>query len=194
MFLHPGPPKTLPHPGSSRSFHSNPRRIPVLDIHELAAGKLAALLTRNAGRDLFDAHQLLSKTPLEGERLRLAFVIYGAMSRKDWRTVSAKDAEVPARELRDKLYPLLRRTDAERIPSIKTWARELSRECRQSLSAVLPLSDREREFLDRILDHGQIEGSLLTSDPALLDRIRRHPGLEWKAQNVREYKRRRGSP
>src|SRR3970040_2338540 len=33
--------------------------VPVLDIHELAAGKLAALLSRTASRDLFDASQLL---------------------------------------------------------------------------------------------------------------------------------------
>ena len=31
-------------------------QIPVLDLHELAAGKLAALLARQASRDLFDAH------------------------------------------------------------------------------------------------------------------------------------------
>lgn len=37
-------------------------QIPVLDLHELAAGKLAALLARKASRDLFDAHQLLTRS------------------------------------------------------------------------------------------------------------------------------------
>jgi len=40
-----GPLGTLPTPA-----------FPILDIHELAAGKLAALLARRASRDLFDAH------------------------------------------------------------------------------------------------------------------------------------------
>ena len=30
-----------------------------LDVHKIAAGKLCALLSRQTGRDLFDAHQLL---------------------------------------------------------------------------------------------------------------------------------------
>jgi predicted nucleotidyltransferase component of viral defense system len=34
-------------------------RAPVLDIHELAAGKLSALFDRRVSRDLFDAHYLL---------------------------------------------------------------------------------------------------------------------------------------
>ena len=34
--------------------------IPVLDIHELAAGKLAALLARQKARDLFDS-RLMSR-------------------------------------------------------------------------------------------------------------------------------------
>jgi hypothetical protein len=35
------------------------REIPVIDRHELAAGKLAALVARNASRDIFDARELL---------------------------------------------------------------------------------------------------------------------------------------
>jgi hypothetical protein len=36
---------------------------------------------------------------------------------------------------------------------------------------------------------GEINPELLTADEDLQDRIRRHPLLEWKALNVREYKR-----
>ena len=49
---------------------------PILDIHELAAGKLAALLARRASRDLFDAHHLLLRGGLDPQRLRVAFVVY----------------------------------------------------------------------------------------------------------------------
>ena len=59
----------------------------MLDIHELAAGKLSALLSRHASRDLFDVHALHTSGKLDNQRLRLAFIIYGAMNRKDWRTV-----------------------------------------------------------------------------------------------------------
>jgi Nucleotidyl transferase AbiEii toxin, Type IV TA system len=48
-----------------------------LDIHELAAGKIAALLAHHASRDLFDAHQLLTHGNLDAKKLRLAFGYLG---------------------------------------------------------------------------------------------------------------------
>ncbi len=50
--------------------------VPVLDLHELAAGKLAALFGRTACRDLFDVRELLRSATIDRERLRLAFVVY----------------------------------------------------------------------------------------------------------------------
>ena len=55
--------------------------IPVLDRHELAAGKLVALLSRRQARDLFDGHRLLRMDGIDSNRLRTAFVVYGAMNR-----------------------------------------------------------------------------------------------------------------
>ena len=76
------------------------REIPLLDLHELAAGKLAALLARQASRDLFDAHLLLTRQALDAERLRLGFVVYGAMNRKDcapcrWAILTTKRRILP---------------------------------------------------------------------------------------------------
>jgi len=53
----------------------------------------------------------------------------------------------------------------------------------------LPLTEAEMEFLDRLLDKGEVNPELLTANEDLQDRIRRHPLLEWKAVSVREYKR-----
>lgn len=67
--------------------------IPVLDHHELAVGKLAALLARRQVRDLFDSHRILQMDDLDPQRLRIGFVVYGAMNREEWRTVSAEDID-----------------------------------------------------------------------------------------------------
>ncbi len=83
--------------------------IPILDPHELAAGKLVALLARHASRDLFDAHQLLTTQALDPEKLRLGFVLYAAMNRKDWRAADLADIAFDSRELREQLIPLLSR-------------------------------------------------------------------------------------
>lgn len=168
-------------------------RIPVLDGNEVAAGKLAALLARHASRDLFDAHQLLRRGSLDPDRLRVAFVIYGATNRKDWRTVSVKDVSFEASEVKNLLLPLLRNEVVAQVGPVTTWAARMAEECRQGLGIVLPLNDPEREFLDRLLDYGEIEPSLLTQDIELADRIRRSPGLEWKALNVRRFKGTGGS-
>lgn len=51
------------------SYRSNEIRL--VDVHELAAGKLAALLSRRASRDLFDTHQLFSFAPFNRQILRI---------------------------------------------------------------------------------------------------------------------------
>jgi len=81
--------------------------IPVFDTHELAAGKLAALFARHLARDLFDSHQLLCNTRLDRKRLRTAFVVYGALNRKDWRTISLEDVSFDPEELKRTLIPVL---------------------------------------------------------------------------------------
>jgi hypothetical protein len=162
-------------------------QFPLLDLHELAAGKLAALMARHASRDLFDSHQLLMGHQLDRDQLRLGFVVYGALNRKDWRTVSAADVNFKARELQDQLLPLLRADFLEGIEDTARWAARLVEECRGALSVVLPLADSEKEFLDRLLDHGEVEPALITGDDGLRDRIAAHPGLQWKAQNVRQF-------
>ena len=50
---------------------------------------------------------------------------------------------------------------------------------------MLPLWENEREFLDRLNDHGEISPELLTEDGRLRGVIASHPGLLWKAENVR---------
>ena len=162
--------------------------IQVLDIHELAAGKLAALLARHQARDLFDAHRLLHHTELHPDLLRLGFVVYGAMNRKDWRTVSLRDVDFEIRELEQQLLPLLRADFSWDEVEPRQYGSKLVEECREKLDAVLPFSESERKFLDLLLDEGEIDPSLLTPDKDLQERIGRHPMLEWKALNVRKHK------
>jgi len=163
-------------------------QIPVLDLHELTAGKLAALLARRASRDLFDAHQLLTRCSFDEQRLRTAFVLYGAMNRRDWRTVSVDDVDFEPGELKNQLLATLRRNDATAIGKPEFWARRMIDECREALGAVLPLSEPELEFLDRLLDHGEIALPLLATAEAWAETVKGHPALEWKALNVRQHK------
>ena len=163
-------------------------KVLIMDIHELAAGKLAALLARRQARDLFDSHAILHMGNLDQDRLRKAFVVYGAMNRKDWRRVFVDDVKFDADELARQLIPTLRIDPSREQESFAEYGKRLVEECQRALSIVLPLSDAERAFLDLLLEHGKIDSTILTAEPALQQRIERQPLLEWKAVNVRKHK------
>lgn len=162
-------------------------QIPVLDIHELAAGKLAALMARHVSRDLYDTHGLLTRQKLDDEKLRLAFVVYGGMNRKEWRDVRLDDISYSVQELREQLLPVVRHAD--QMDAVETWAQQMVDECRVQMGRLLPLRDNEVEFLTKLNDRGEILPSLLTDDRDLAGRIATHPMLLWKAQNVRKHKK-----
>ena len=159
----------------------------MLDDHELAAGKLAALLARGASRDLFDARQLLGEEVLDADKLRLAFVVYSGINRVDWRGVSSDAVTTTVTDVKQQLLPMLRHDVRPAPRDVEGWTRVLIEQTRALLSAVLPLADRELAFLDRLNGQGEIEASLLTTDTALQRRITAHPGLQWKALNVKKH-------
>ncbi|MEW6554350.1 MAG: nucleotidyl transferase AbiEii/AbiGii toxin family protein [Actinomycetota bacterium] len=163
--------------------------IAVLDKHELMAGKAVALLSRRAARDLFDCHGLPRALSLVADKLRLAFVVNGGMSRRDWRDVSLDDIGYDINELHNVLLPTLRNDYASGIKDVSSWADRLVLECREELSVLLPLRANEVDFLTSLNEEGEILPGLLTSDKYLARKIERQPGLLWKAQNVKEYRR-----
>lgn len=158
----------------------------VLDIHELAAGKLNALLEREVSRDLFDSHQLLTKWPLDSEKLRLAFTIYAAMRRQSWQEITIDKVKFTVKDIRDKLLPVLKESEAPdtRFPAIEKWAKTMVDECRSSLSTILPFRKNEIEFLEQLQKNGQIRPELISSDSNFCERINRHPLLQWRAQKL----------
>jgi len=164
------------------------KMIPLIDIHELAAGKLAALMARRQSRDIFDCHAILKMENIDPVKLRLAFVVYGAMNRKDWRTVSADDVDFNAEEFSRQLIPTLRIDNPTGQENLSDFGPRLIEECRNALSAVLPLKEEEFEFLDLLLNGGVIDATILTSEPILQSRIMAQPLLKWKAINVRKHR------
>ncbi|NBU53745.1 MAG: hypothetical protein EBS33_05165 [Alphaproteobacteria bacterium] len=75
----------------------------VLDVYELAAGKLHALLERHAARDIFDSHRLLTEWNLDTEKLRKAFAVYAGMRQQDWKTMTIEQVNFDVED--NKNYP-----------------------------------------------------------------------------------------
>lgn len=156
---------------------------PVLELHELVAGKLAALFSRSASRDLFDVRALLRDARLDWERLRLGFVVYGGVNRKEWRTLTLEDVQVDPRDVERQLLPMLRADQAPERSAVHTWSENLVAECRTLLAGLLPLRAHEVEFLRLLNDHGEIAPELLTREAQMQTVLHSHPGLKWKALN-----------
>jgi predicted nucleotidyltransferase component of viral defense system len=164
------------------------QQIPLLDINELAAAKLAALLARHAARDLFDAHQLLTQVKLDDAKLRLAFLVYGGMNIEDWRKASVEHVDFDPEELKQNLIPVLRGDVVTRFEDGREWSERLVRETRESLSRVLPFTSGESQFIEALLERAEILPEHLTNDASMISKIKDHPMLHWKALNVRKFK------
>ncbi len=169
-------------------------QVPTLTINELAAGKFTALVQRAVARDAFDAASLLELHPdlLERPSFRVAFVCAAAGSRTDIRQLRPRQPILPPLAFERELEPLLRlrpKQDGGGDPS--EVARRIEDRVSPALARLLTWSPGERRFLDRLLDEGEVEPALLHEDPEIQARIRTQPMVQWKAQNVREYRRRR---
>jgi len=161
------------------------KEIPLLDIHELGAGKLSALFGRHASRDLFDAHQLLTKCSLDRDQLRLACLVYGAMGSKDWRQIAGNEIHFEESELKDQLIPVLRkRTFCN--DNWLDWTNQMLADCKTALKILFPLSERERAFLQNLFEGGTIDAALITENHNLTEKINNHPLLQWKAKLILE--------
>ena len=71
--------------------------------------------------------------------------------------------------------------------STASFKKRLINDCRHGLAALLPFTATEMEFLDRLLDKRRNQPRIIDRRFGFQDRIRRHPLLEWKALNVREF-------
>ncbi len=125
---------------------------------------------------------------VDHHKLRLGFVVYGAMNRKDWRTVDLENIGFDPDDINSQLIPTLGTAIAEEIGTPREYGDSLVEDCKRGIRYLLPFTENEQESLDLILDQGEIDGSVLTSDPILQERIASHPSLKWKALNVKRYK------
>jgi len=161
--------------------------IPVLDIHEVVAGKLVALLDRRAARDLFDARRILETQTLDWSLVRAGVLAWGAAGRRDWREASLEDIGGDPKELRQKLAICLPRDFFEAAGGVDAWIVDSIALCRAGLAPLFERSAGETAFLDRLLDAGEIDPSGLGVEEEVKARIANMPMLGWKAQNVRQH-------
>ncbi len=160
--------------------------VPTLQLEELAAGKFTALVQRTAARDMYDAGRLLAVAPdlLSRPKFRIAFMCFVAGGRRDARTLRAQDRAVDPKAYARDVEPLLR-VDAHEEKEAQV---DVASRVQSAIVELLDWTSQEREFLDVLLDAGEIRPDLLIDDEAVLERIDAQSMLRWKALHVRRHK------
>lgn len=165
------------------------KAVPVLDIHEIVAGKLVALATRRTARDLFDAHRIIAMPGLDWAKIKLATLMIGASARSvDWREASPEMIACDGTDLAAKLIACLPSRYFEAFGGQKAWIKTVTAECRRGLASLFRFTEDEMAFLDRVLDEGVIDASRLGVPEEVRSAIEACPALRWKAQNVKAWK------
>lgn len=159
----------------------------ILGRNEVMAGKLVALLDRVAARDLYDAAEFALAPPGDPPVFRRLFIALSGVLARPLTEYDLRHLRVYSQaDLDRELAPFLR--NAERVfPGV------LEERASAVLTPLLTLNSAEREYVERI-QWGEFRPELVVNqDPELLDRVRRHPALQWKAENARKRPRSRGS-
>jgi predicted nucleotidyltransferase component of viral defense system len=158
-----------------------PCRYLVLEIEELFGSKTKAMIDRHHPRDLYDLYRFsTAKLPQNPELLRKLAVLFASTMDHDLRTYHMDRFKVLDQKVLERLlYPVLRADD-------RPAADEMLKTVSPLLASVLD-HDRETSYLEAMAS-GKYQPELLFPEQAdIVERIREHPALLWKAANVAEH-------
>jgi predicted nucleotidyltransferase component of viral defense system len=154
----------------------------VLAIEELFAGKAKALIDRQHPRDLYDLFRF-GKTglPHDSDLLRRLAVLFSSTMNRDLRTYTMERfAKIDEAAINRLLYPLLKAAD-------RPTGTEMFAVAKPILERVLDHS-REDSFLEAMAAGKYQPELLFPHHQGIVDRIRRHPALLWKSENVARHR------
>ncbi|MDY7092524.1 MAG: nucleotidyl transferase AbiEii/AbiGii toxin family protein [Acidobacteriota bacterium] len=158
----------------------------IVGLEELCAGKICALLSRRAPRDLYDVAFLPSKV---GElwhkaRFRRFIVAFSSILTHPMSSYGLERLdEIDDQSVESQLLPMLQQGRSITANRLREMARD-------ALEPILDLSPQELDFVQRV-QQGELRLELLF-DPAdeIADRFRRHPAVQWKIRNARAHQKR----
>lgn len=153
----------------------------VSSSEELVAGKLRALIDRVAARDVFDSTWVLGLVPEDRQPLfRRLFVLFSGTLSLPLTSYSVdRIDQVTQEEIDARLVPMLFGNRSVARDDIVAKAKE-------SVAPLLVLDEAEREYCAAI-NRGDYRPDLLLADwPEVLEPLKHHPALLWKAENARK--------
>ncbi len=155
----------------------------VVSLEEVCAGKLCALLDRSMPRDLYDVMRfpIVAKSVLDTPRFRALFIAVAGTLNHPIRSYGRDRLErVTEEAVQTQLHPMLSGQDRPTASLLKERSWEI-------VEPLLNLTEPEREYTDRIQDGDFSPELLFPNEPEIVERLRRHPPLLWKAQNAKKF-------
>ena len=151
----------------------------LLGLEELLAGKVVALLTRYAPRDLYDIYQTaLLKPSLDFQLLRSLIRYYGLISRIPVLELFQLTLDqVSDYDIRRLLHPLLIRGQ---FPQ----SQKMIEKVQEFLTPLLSFSREEIEVIDHFYSHGDLDGEILFPQDELREIINKSPALAWRCEQI----------
>ena len=150
---------------------------------EIFAGKINALLSRAAARDLYDTYNMIHYglfRKSEYDLLRKAVIFYTAISQEEIPQVydiNRIDA-ITTHKIKTDLLPVIHKGEYVELENMKNTVKDF-------IEKLLLLTDDEKAFL-KAFSEKQYKPELLFDDSDILNRIRRHPMALWKMQDRQE--------
>ena len=161
---------------------ANPE-VRVVPLEELFTGKLRATLDRAMPRDLFDTIRLpgYAADDWDTPRLRRTHVALAAtLPHPLFEYGQDRFDRVTERAINEQLVPMLHRDE-------RPVANELKEQAWSVLKPLVTLDDEEREYTDRVHAGELLPELLFPDDEELTNRLKHHPALLWKIENVKRH-------
>jgi len=153
-------------------------KVSTLAIEDLFGRKLRALMTRATARDLYDVYRLLeSNIEFDIEMLRECFIFY-LCCHGDPRNVNLEILDnITHLDVKTTLLPLLRKGNKVKIEDMKKVVKPLVKD-------FLSFNKTEKEFISELFDRKTYIPDLLFQWIDYNRRIKEHPGIKWRIQNM----------
>lgn len=149
--------------------------ISVLSIEELSAGKLLALFSRNASRDLLDTYHLLQTAQLDRKKLKIAFLLYGIIGGKDLRKLSIDTIKFDKDDLENKLIPVLRKKYVEEHFTARESMEKIEIFCKSYLQDIVEFCSQNKDLVAKFYQKGDLAIEEITDDTSLINKMATHP-------------------
>lgn len=154
-----------------------------LDVVELYATKIKALLERGAARDLYDVHNMIEHNIIEEQQkptLRKGIIFYSVLGSDTKReNLFSLDSisRLQFKQIRASLLPVLKKGTYFELESIKNQVVSYLKE-------LLTITDTEEKFI-RFFYEGLYKPELLFDDKSITDSVANHPMAIWKTQHIK---------